>query len=117
MIQHWVGDLNIERRRDAVLQLEVVEPIVIDVRRIEQLTLRVVQRLASQIDLKPIDPPGIVSGLQLLQAVAKGGNVGKLISNDLRRLQQTDVTACRLSTGAACKSKTLYKLCAAGSAN
>src|SRR5207237_2151372 len=85
--------------------------------RIEQLALGVVERLPRQIDLKVIDAPGLVRGLKLLQAVAQCGNVGELITNHLRGLQQADVAAGRLRARAARKAKALGNLGAARGAD
>src|SRR5438105_12568219 len=112
MVQHRVRNLHIQRRRQAELQFEVIQPIIIDVLRVEQLTLGVVQRLPSQIDLEAIDASRLMRGLELFQTVTQCCDIGKLIANDLRRLQYSDVTTGRLCAGAAGEPETLHKLSA-----
>ena len=48
------------------------------------------KKLASKIDLESIDPPRVVRGLQLFQAVAERRNVGELIANDLHFCNSLD---------------------------
>ena len=63
-----------------------------------------------QIDLEPIDASRLVRGLQLFQTVPQSGNVRVLIANDLRCLQQADVAAGLLSTGATGEAESLIRL-------
>ncbi len=77
----------------------------------------VVKGLAGQIDLETVEAAGVVSGLQLLDAVAQGSDVRVLIANDLRRLQEADVTARLLGAGTAGDSKALTAVVAAATAD